>query len=174
MFDPFTLAMIGAGAGALLDPKKPLRGAAIGGSLGYGGGTLLGAGGAGAGAGAATGASTGAASTIVPGSIESAGMVFNPATGTYLDPSSFTSILGMPTYTGGQGLLSNAMGNIGDNLSGLGKYATPQNLMGVGSLLSNMDTMPRVQSSGGGIRGGGAVKFEPFVTGQVYTRKKRG
>ena len=96
------------------------------------------------------------------------------ADGVYRDPSSFVNVFGTPTYTGGEGLLSNAMGNIGDNLSGLGKYATPQNLIGVGSLLNSMDTMPRVQSSGGGVRGGGAVKFEPFVTGQVYTRKKRG
>lgn len=47
MLDPFTLALIGAGTGALLDNDKPLRGAAIGGTLGYGGGTLLGAGGVG-------------------------------------------------------------------------------------------------------------------------------
>lgn len=47
MLDPFTLALIGAGTGALLDNDKPLRGAAIGGTLGYGGGSLLGAGGIG-------------------------------------------------------------------------------------------------------------------------------
>jgi hypothetical protein len=40
MFDPFTLAMIGAGVGAFTNKKDPLKGALIGAGLGYGGGLL--------------------------------------------------------------------------------------------------------------------------------------
>ena len=61
--DPVTMAMVGAavgGGGSLLSGKslgKSLKNAALGATLGYGGGTLIGAGGAGAaGSGAASGA----------------------------------------------------------------------------------------------------------------------
>jgi len=67
--DPVTMAMVGAavgGGGSLLSGKslgKSLKNAALGATLGYGGGTLLGTGAAaGAGGGVATGA-TGAAGT---------------------------------------------------------------------------------------------------------------
>ena len=40
--DPFTLATIGAVGGAMMNKDDPLKGAVIGGSLGFGGGTLLG------------------------------------------------------------------------------------------------------------------------------------
>ena len=113
-------------------------------------------------------------SSVVPDSIESSGMVFNPDTGTYLDQSSYTNILGTPTYTGGEGLLSNAMGNIGDNLSGLSKYATPQNLLGVGMLLNNIEATPRMPAAAGGVRGGGAVNYQPISTATAQRRKKRG
>jgi hypothetical protein len=108
--------------------------------------------------------------------IESAGMVFNPATGTFLNPEYYAgATTPLATYTGGEGLLSNAMGNISDTFSGLGDNLTPQNLIGVSSLLNNMSDMPRpVAASGGSVQGGTPPKFEPFVTGQVYGRKKRG
>lgn len=110
--------------------------------------------------------------------IESAGMVFNPATGTFLNPEYYAGATSpLATYTGGEGLLSNAMGNIGDSLSGLGDNLTPQNLLGVSALLSNMNQaqpMPSAGGGGGGMQGGTPPKFEPFVTGQVYTRKRRG
>jgi hypothetical protein len=44
MADPITLAITGAVAGAALNRKDPLKGALIGGTLGYGGGTALGLG----------------------------------------------------------------------------------------------------------------------------------
>jgi hypothetical protein len=43
MFDPFTLALIGAGVGAITNKKDPIKGAAMGGLLGYGGGVAGGA-----------------------------------------------------------------------------------------------------------------------------------
>ena len=109
--------------------------------------------------------------------IESAGMVFNPATGTFLNPEYYAgATTPLATYTGGEGLLSNAMGSIGDKFSGLGDRLTPQNLIGVSSLLSNMNEMPRPVASnmGGNQITGTPPKFEPFTTGQVYTRKRRG
>jgi hypothetical protein len=56
MADPVTLAIVGATAGAAFNPKDPLKGALIGGTMGYGGGALMGAGAAGAGAAGAAGA----------------------------------------------------------------------------------------------------------------------
>ena len=110
--------------------------------------------------------------------IESAGMVFNPATGTYLNPEYYAgATTPLATYTGGEGLLSNTFNNLGDKVSALGEYATPQNLIGVSSLLSGMNQaqpMPSMGGGGGGMQGGTPPKFEPFVTGQVYGRKKRG
>lgn len=68
MADPGTLAAIGAVAGAATNKKDPVKGALIGATLGFGGGTvapaLMGSGAAGAGA-AGTGAAAGG--TFIPG-----------------------------------------------------------------------------------------------------------
>jgi hypothetical protein len=77
MADPVTLAVLGATAGAALSPKDPLKGALMGGTLGFGGGALMGAGAAGAGAGAAGAAGAAPAGTslyaaTVPGLTSSA------------------------------------------------------------------------------------------------------
>jgi len=61
MADPITLMAIGATAGAVLTPDDPLKGAVIGGTLGFGGGTVLGPAMAGsAAAGTAAGTTVGA------------------------------------------------------------------------------------------------------------------
>lgn len=68
MGDPLTMAMIGAGVGAVTNPRKPLQGALLGGALGGFGGAAMGAGNAAATA-TMTGASAvpaGAATTITP------------------------------------------------------------------------------------------------------------
>ena len=44
MGDPVTMAMIGAGVGAVTNPRKPLQGALLGGALGGFGGAAMGAG----------------------------------------------------------------------------------------------------------------------------------
>jgi hypothetical protein len=197
MFDPFTLAMIGASVGALSNPKKPLKGALIGGSLGYaggsafGGGGLLGGGGAagssgltsaGAGLGAnAPGAaafnqSMGLSALPGMGTIESAGLKTIGSGSTLYNPEYFSNIMGSPIYTGNEGLLSQigtGSGTIFDTAkTQLGEYATPQNLVGVSNILSNMSNTPRPVASGGGQITGTPPKFEPFQTGQVYTRKR--
>jgi hypothetical protein len=120
MSDPITAAAIGAGISggtSLLQGKKlstSLRDAAIGGALGGAGGYL---GGAMGGAGGATGGTTGAA---VPGSIGTE-LAFNPATGTYLNPSYFAGATSsMPLYTGAGSALSQigtGLGSLGSNIS---------------------------------------------------------
>jgi hypothetical protein len=119
---------------------------------------------------------TAASNTIVPGSIESV-MGQASAAGTYLDKDYFANILGSPVYTGNEGLLSQigtGAGSIFDTAKNeLGDSITPQNLIGVSSILSNMNNMPRpVANMGGNQITGTAPKFEPFQTGQVYTRKR--
>jgi hypothetical protein len=73
MADPVTLAVVGATAGAALNPDDPLKGAVIGGTLGYGGGALAGGAAAGTAAEVAAAetlaaANAGGAATAVPGS----------------------------------------------------------------------------------------------------------
>jgi hypothetical protein len=122
MADPITAAMVGAGVSggtSLLRGKglgSSLKDAAIGGALGGAGGYLGGAmGGAGGAAGSTAG--TGAA---VPGSIGTE-LVFNPATGTYLNPSYFAGATSsMPLYTGAGSTLSQigtGLGSLGSNIS---------------------------------------------------------
>ena len=120
MSDPITAAAIGAGISggtSLLQGKsvgKSLKNAAIGAALGGTGGYL---GGAMGGAGGAAGGTTGAA---VPGSIGTE-LAFNPATGTYLNPSYFAGATSsMPLYTGAGSALSQigtGLGSLGSNIS---------------------------------------------------------
>jgi len=63
MADPVTLAMVGAAAGAAMKPKDPLRGAMLGATVGFTGGTALGAGAAGSAAAGTTAAGTAGTAT---------------------------------------------------------------------------------------------------------------
>lgn len=78
MADPITLAVVGAGVGAMINPNDPIKGAVIGGAAGFTGGTALGAGAAGGAGGAAAGAagSAGAAAqtyaSTIPGLVSAA------------------------------------------------------------------------------------------------------
>jgi hypothetical protein len=90
----------------------------------------------------------------------------------------FANILGNQVYTGNEGLLSQ-IGTGAESLfdtakTELGDSITPQNLVGVSSILSNMANTPRPVASnmGGSQITGTPPKFEPFQTGQVYTRKR--
>ena len=119
MSDPITAAMVGGGLSggtSLLRGKSlgsSLKNAAIGAALG-GGGSYLG--GLMGGAGGATGVGTGA----VEGSIGTE-LVFNPATGTYLNPAYFAGATSsMPLYTGAGSALSQigtGLGSLGSNIS---------------------------------------------------------
>jgi len=209
MFDPFTLAMIGAGVGAFTNKKDPLKGALIGGGLGYGGGLLAAPGtaaagttaagtsaatGAGAGLGAnAPGAAAfeasmglpssqfiangGSLSTALGGTAQSIPGMTAGADGVLRSSDYFANVMGNPIFTGNEGLLSQ-IGTGAGSLFDMAKtnipdYVTPQNLIGVSSILSNMNSMPRpVASGGGGQITGTPPQFQPFQTGQVYTRKR--
>jgi hypothetical protein len=90
----------------------------------------------------------------------------------------FANILGNQVYTGNEGLLSQ-IGTGAESLfdtakTELGDSITPQNLIGVSNILSNMANTPRPVASnmGGSQITGTPPKFEPFQTGQVYTRKR--
>jgi hypothetical protein len=198
MLDPFTMAMIGASVGALSNPKKPLKGALVGGTMGYAGGSALGGGGllgggaaggsgltsAGAGMGAnASGAAQfnqamGLSKMPGMGTIESAGLKTIGGGSTLYNPEYFSNIAGNPIYTGNEGLLSQigtGANSIFDTAkTQLGDNITPQNLIGVSNILSNMSNTPRPVASnmGGSQITGTPPKFEPFQTGQVYTRKR--
>jgi hypothetical protein len=257
MLDPFTMAMIGASVGALSNPKKPLKGALIGGTMGYAGGSALGGSGGllgssssplsagGISNGAVTNALAGgdvgkglaingsalAGSSAAPGSTAfwqgantagvgnglnvsnamggvpgtgafEASMGLNkaynagsaaglPGSGTiesvmgqagadgvFRNSDYFANIMGSPVYTGNEGLLSQigtGANSIFDTAkTELGDSITPQNLIGVSNILSNMNSMPRPVASnmGGSQITGTPPKFEPFQTGQVYTRKR--
>jgi hypothetical protein len=109
MLDPFTMAMIGASVGALSNPKKPLKGALVGGTMGYAGGSALGGGGL-LGGGAAGG--SGLASAGVPSSIGGSN-VLSGAAGASATPGSTAFWQGANTAGVGNGLnVSNAMGGV--------------------------------------------------------------
>jgi hypothetical protein len=98
------------------------------------------------------------------------------ADGVFRNPEYFANVLGSPVYTGNEGLLSQ-IGTGAESLFDTAKAnlpdVTPQNLIGVSSILSNMNSMPRpVASGGGGQITGTPPQFQPFQTGQVYTRKR--
>jgi len=125
MSDPITAAAIGAGVGggtSLLRGKSlgsSLQNAAIGGALGGAGGYLGGAMG-GAGGATSTGANMLDDAAQLSG-VTAEGLVFNPATGTFLNPSYFAGATsGMPLYTGGGSALSQigtGLGSLGSNIS---------------------------------------------------------
>jgi hypothetical protein len=110
------------------------------------------------------------------GTIESAGLGTIGAGGTLYNQDYFANVLGNPTYTGNDGLLS----QIGTGAESLFDTAqanfpdvTPQNLIGVSNLLNNMNNTPRpVASMNGNQITGTPPKFDKFATGQVFTRKK--
>ena len=111
------------------------------------------------------------------GTIES---VLGPANaaGTFTNQDYFANILGNQVYTGNDGLLSQigtGANSIFDSVkTELGDSLTPQNLLGVGMLLNNIEATPRMPAAGGGVRGGGAVNYQPISTATAQRRKKRG
>jgi len=121
MSDPITAAAIGAGVGggtSLLRGKSlgsSLQNAAIGGALGGAGGYL---GGAMGGAGGATSTDANLIDDAAQLSgVTAEGLVFNPATGTFLNPQYFAGATsGMPLYTGA----GSALSQIGTGLGSLG------------------------------------------------------
>lgn len=100
MGDPITMAMIGAGVGAVTNPRKPLQGALLGGALGGFGGAAMGAGNA-----AATATMTGASAvpagasglTTLPAAKGAAGIFATPTMPTYAATGGTTGLIGSTT-----------------------------------------------------------------------------
>ena len=121
MGDPVTMAMIGAGVGAITNPKKPLQGALLGGALGGFGGAAMGAGNA-----AATATMKGAAAVPV-GSTASAAL-----------PAQGAGIFATPTNpvfasTGGStGLISSTTAPVtmADRFKALGQFNQDNPMVG--------------------------------------------
>lgn len=168
-------ALIGAGLGAVgsaVTGRDPIKGALLGGAGGglFGGankfltGSLINGIGTNALAGgdvakglamnaSMLGANTVPASSVgkavLANSIDDMGMMFNPATGTYLNPANYMAASSpLPVFTGGQGVFSNAM-DVATNAipDVLSKNLTPSNLIGVSNLLANIDQRPQMGAS---------------------------
>ena len=171
MGDPVTMAMIGAGVGAITNPRKPLQGALLGGALGGFGGAAMGAGNA-----AATTAMKGAvmpaagsATTITP---MTAGATFNPAAGGTIANFSMPT---MPTYaaTGGStGLIGSTTAPVTmmDRFKALGQFNRENPMVGqVGSsaFQSLNEPQPMAASMQPGLMRGNPIPMEQQQTAML-------
>lgn len=154
-------AVVGAGTSAATG-GDPLKGALIGGATGgLGGGGFFG-GAKGAAAGATGGAASVPASAAANSAATQAGLVFNPATGSLLNPEYFAlANTANPIYTGAGGLgsqISTGLGSLLDTptMQGLAEYApSPQAIGNLGLNLGSQSLMrPPVQAPAGGITQG--------------------
>lgn len=182
---PIAPILIGAGVGALggaVTGRNPFKTALLGAALGTGAGAL-GAGGAGATAGTAASAGTTAATSLAPTTaagfeaamglpssalIEAgaplmsafptgAGMgLVEGAGGTMINPEYYSNVLGNNVYTGGEGFLSNAIGQITPSMEDLKKYATIDNLNGAAGIMSRFQPTPRSPAPQGRVSQGQA------------------
>lgn len=163
------LAALGVNAGKnILTGQDPLKNAAQAGITGGITGGLLNN--TIPGAEVASSGATEVASAI-PGSIESAGMT--NVGGTFYNPDYFVGeSIGMPTFTGGQGLLSNAADEVGSMFGNL----TPENLSGVASLLGEQqDTSQyrQMAGTGGGVKqGSGQGLSVQMPQAKIFKRRK--
>lgn len=155
-------AVVGAGTSAATG-GDPLKGALIGGATGGLGGAGGFFGGAkGAAAGATGGAASVPASAAANSAATQAGLVFNPATGSLLNPEYFAlANTANPIYTGAGGLgsqISTGLGSLLDTptMQGLAEYAPSSQAIGnLGLNLGSQALMrPPVQAPAGGITQG--------------------
>lgn len=133
MGDPVTMAMIGAGVGAITNPRKPLQGALLGGALGGFGGAAMGAGNA-----AATAGMTGASAVPIGSTAGAALPAAQGASGIFANAT-------MPTYaaTGGStGLIGSTTAPVTmmDRLGAMGSFAK-QNPMAVNTGLQSANSL---------------------------------
>ena len=162
------LAALGVNAGKnILTGQDPLANAAKAGLVGGISGGLLNN--TIPGAEVASGATD--VASAIPGSIESAGMT--NVGGTFYNPDYFVGeSLGIPTYTGGQGLLSNVADDVGSMFGNL----TPENLSGVASLLGEQqDTgqYRQMAGTGGGVKqGSGQGLSVQMPQAKIFKRRK--
>jgi hypothetical protein len=199
--DPITItgiaaldaALVGAGVGAATSAATggdPLKGALIGGVTGGGGSLLGGAGGAAGGAVddvAKAGANLADDAAQLSG-VTAEGLVFNPSTGTFLNPEYFAGAAsGMPLYTGAGSTLSQigtGLGSLGSQintgLSSLGGStlealkANPAQTAGLGlNIYDRMNQQPTPQqpSQLGIIRPQESSEYQPVLNAILQKRK---
>lgn len=179
-----TPMLIGAGVGALggvVTGNDPLKTALLGGALGTGYGALGAGATAGTAAGAGTAGTAGTAASLAPTTAAEfeaamglpsstligagaplasamptgAGMgLVDGAGGTMINPEYYTNILGSQTYTGGEGALSNFIGNVTPSFEDLKKYATIQNLSGAANIASQFQPRPPSPAPSGNVSQG--------------------
>lgn len=189
MFPLLMPALIGAGIGGgvnLLRGKNPLQGALLGGLGGaatggmsnyFNTGSLLGASPVGQQvANAAMGSVPASAvgNAVVGNSVADMGL--KQVGETFYNPEYFFGLnQGMPLFTGGQGLLSNAMDMASTSIpEALKNELTAQNMVGVANILNQQTQAPRISSAGGGgLRVGGPVQYQPLSTVSMPTRTRR-
>ena len=166
--------LIGAGlgaAGSALTGRNPFQGALLGGA---GGGLMSGASSLLPSLGASTVPASSVGKAVLANSIDDMGMMFNPATGTYLNPANYMAAsTPFPVFTGGQGVFSNAMDVASNAIPDvLSRNLTPSNLVGVSNLLANLDQRPQMGASPISIsaRPGQAPQQYTFNTGGLIRR----
>ena len=129
MGDPITMAMIGAGVGAMTNPRKPLQGALLGGALGgFGGSFAKGALTAGNAASTAMGTTAGgvpaAITGVTPGAAlpaQGVGTFATPTMPGVVSTNTSTGLIGSTTapvamgerFTGGMNALKSDLSNLG-------------------------------------------------------------
>lgn len=180
-------AGVGALKGAVTggDPlKEALIGGALGGLTG-GAGQALGLGGAAAGTGSAVAGTAGKAAvdlgtkaafeasmglpstaflesggslaTALGGTTKAMGLV-PTASGTLINPEYYSNILGNQVYTGGEGVLSNAISQFTPSMADLKQYATVDNLIGAGNVMNKFQPKPMSPAPQGRIIEGQPMK----------------
>jgi hypothetical protein len=184
---PIAPILIGAGVGALggaVTGNNPFKTALLGAALGTGAGAL-GAGSAATTAGTAASAGTTGAASLAPTTASAfeasmglpssalleagaplasafptgAGMgLTQTAGGTLINPEYYSNILGNQVYTGGEGLFSNAIGQMTPSLEDLKKYATIDNLNGAAGIMSKFQPTPRSPAPQGRVSQGQALQ----------------
>jgi hypothetical protein len=160
---------LGGATGGLMGGASGITGAAGGTASSQGAGGLLGATGA-AGTGASLAVPT-IAQSIAPealaGTIESSGMVFNPATGSYLSPESYLAASSSaPIYTGTGSMLdkfTTGAQSVGSNFSNtFADGVGIDNLKGAAQVASMYQPTP-LQSAPSG-----TIKVGQAPTGDIY------
>ena len=172
MGDPITMAMIGAGVGAITNPRKPLQGALLGGALGGFGGAAMGAGNAAATATMKGAAAIPASTTALAPTPMVAGATYQPAT------SGMIANFGMPTTptfaaTGGStGLIGSTTSPVTmmDRFKALGQFNRENPMVGqVGSsaFQSLNEPQPMAASMQPGLMRGNPIPMEQQQTAML-------
>lgn len=161
---------IGAGLGLLTGGTQgALKGAALGGLGGaYSNwantGSLLGA------------SPVGAKVAGMASAPQAAGNYAIAPWGTSLNMDYYQNVLGTPVFTGGQGLVSNALSDFSNYIpSYMTDNFTPQNMLGVANLLGQQQRAPQLPAPqpASQTRSGSVVPFTPLSTVKLLETPRR-